>query len=79
VLVPGGQLLLLEHVLSKRALLRAMMRLMNPLVLRLWGAHLDRDTVRNVEAAGFCDISAQALSLDIIEQIEARSPSPTGP
>ena len=74
VLVPGGQLLLLEHVLSKRPRLRRFMQLANPLVVRMCGANIDRETVENVGRAGFTDIHVDALWLDILKQIEARAP-----
>ena len=74
VLVPDGQLLLLEHVLSKRPRLRRFMQLANPLVVRMCGANIDRETVENVGRAGFTDIHVDALWLDILKQIEARAP-----
>lgn len=53
VFKPGGQLVLLEHVLSTHRLIRPLMRIANPLVVRLMGANINRETVRNVERAGF--------------------------
>jgi phosphatidylethanolamine/phosphatidyl-N-methylethanolamine N-methyltransferase len=40
VLFPGGQLLLLEHVLSHRPLLGSLMDLLNPLVVRMMGVNI---------------------------------------
>ncbi|MBI3978628.1 MAG: methyltransferase domain-containing protein [Chloroflexi bacterium] len=74
VLVPGGQLLLLEHVLSCRPLLRRAMHLANGLVVRLWGANVDRETVENVYRAGFVDLRVANLWLDVVKLIEARAP-----
>jgi phosphatidylethanolamine/phosphatidyl-N-methylethanolamine N-methyltransferase len=74
VLVPGGQLLLLEHVLSRRPLLRALMRLANPLVVRLVGANINRDTIGNVERAGFVVRQKDDLWKDIVYLIEADQP-----
>ncbi len=71
VLVPGGQLLLLEHVLSRRPLLGALMRLANPIVVRLTGANIDRETVTNVARAGFDLQQADDLWCDIVKLIEA--------
>jgi ubiquinone/menaquinone biosynthesis C-methylase UbiE len=80
VLVPGGRLLLLEHVLSEKRVLRQMMRLLDPVTVRIWGAHINRDTVENVRAAGFEDIQAKNLSLDVVRAISARAPgSSPGP
>lgn len=72
VLVPGGQLLLLEHVLSEQPVLRWAMRHLDRLTVRLSGAHLDRNTVGNVRAAGFGEIREDDLMLDIVKAIEAR-------
>jgi ubiquinone/menaquinone biosynthesis C-methylase UbiE len=77
VLKPGGRLLLLDHVLSERPVLRRLMRWLDPLSYHLWGAHLDRETVHNVGAAGFAEVQAVSLSLDIVKRIEARVPVAT--
>ena len=53
VLTPGGQLLLLEHVLSHKPLLRLPMRLLNPLTVRMSGANINRETVENVRRDRF--------------------------
>jgi ubiquinone/menaquinone biosynthesis C-methylase UbiE len=78
VLVPGGQLLLLEHVLSYRALIRPAMKLMNPLVVRMMGANINRETVANVRRAGFIEVQVEDLWLDIVKLIEARAPGLAG-
>lgn len=77
VLAPGGQLLLLEHVLSRRPLLRRVMNLINPLVVRQIGANINRETVENVRGAGFADLQVEDLWLDIVKRIEARTPGLT--
>jgi ubiquinone/menaquinone biosynthesis C-methylase UbiE len=74
VLVPGGQLLLLEHVLSGRPRLRPLMRALNPLVVRTMGANIDRETVENIRRAEFADFRAEDKLLDIVKIISARSP-----
>ena len=76
VLVPGGQLLLLEHVLSHRPLLGSIMRTVNPLVVRMMGANINRETVENVRHAGFPELQVEDLWLDIVKRIEARAPGP---
>ena len=73
VLVPGGQLLLLEHVLSHRALIRPAMNLMNPLGVRMMGANINRETVENVRRAGFMELQIEDPWLDIVKRIEART------
>ena len=76
VVAPGGQILILEHVLSERWLLRRLMQLLSPLTERIWGASLDRETEQLVREAGFTDLIIRNLSLDIIKRIEGRVPSP---
>ena len=75
VLKPSGQLLLLEHVLPRHWLLAPVMRAVNPMVVRMMGANIDRQTVRNVELAGFVNLSVEDLRLDIFKRIEAKAPS----
>lgn len=74
VLEPGGQLLMLEHVLSQKPVIRTLMKWFDFFPYRLWGAHIDRDTVENTRSAGFKQIDDTDLSLDIVKRIEARSP-----
>ena len=74
VLAPGGQLLLLEHVLSRRPLLPRVMNLINPLVVRQMGANINRERVENVRCAGFTELQVEDLWLDIVKRIEARTP-----
>ena len=74
VLVPGGQLLLLEHVLSRRPRLRPLMRALSPLVARLMGANIVRETVENIRRAGFVEVQDEDHWLDIVKSIAARAP-----
>ena len=74
VVVPGGQILLLEHVLSKRWLLSKLMRLLSPLTMRIWGASLARDTEHLVREAGFSELVVRDLSMDIVKRMEGRVP-----
>ncbi len=75
VLRPGGRLLLLEHVLSERPALRRWMLRLDAVTARLWGAHIARETVANVRAAGFVDVEQADLALDVVKRITARAPS----
>ncbi len=74
VLVPGGQLVTLDHVLSCKPGVRQAMHLINPVVVRLMGANINRETVENVRRAGFEDVQVEDLWLDIMKLIEARAP-----
>lgn len=79
VLVPGGQLLLLEHVLSGKPALRPVMRLLNPLTVRASGANIDRETVENVRRAGFAEPRVEDLWFDVVKLIESQAPGGEGP
>ena len=69
---PGGQVLLLEHVLSSRPLIAKLMNFLNPFVVNLVGANINRNTLKNVKAAGFNAVRVDDRSGDIIKLIEAR-------
>lgn len=71
VLKPGGQLLLLEHVLSSNKLLAALMNLVNPLVVRAVGANINRETLKNVQACPFRQVFVDSASSDMIKLIRA--------
>lgn len=78
VLKPGGRIVMLEHVLSERPLLRRLMQWLDPVTHRLWGAHINRDTVANVRRAGFVILRSSNLALDIVKRIEAVAPTESG-
>ncbi|MHA2428084.1 MAG: class I SAM-dependent methyltransferase [Candidatus Hermodarchaeia archaeon] len=52
VVRPGGWVFLLEHVRAQNPLLGTMMDLFNPIVFRMMGPNINRDTVTNVVASG---------------------------
>jgi len=72
VLRPDGHAYLLEHVLSRRAGLRQAMRAVNPLVVRLLGANINRETRRNLEIAGFVVEAETDLLLDVVKLFVVR-------
>jgi len=69
---PGGQVLLLEHVLSSNPVMAAIMNLINPVVVALFGANINRNTVKNVKACAFASVRVDEHSGDMIKLIEAR-------
>ena len=73
VLKPGGTLRLLEHVISRRRWLASVMRALDPLVVRISGAHIARDTISNVKRAGFVDVVTQPRMFGMVQLIEARA------
>lgn len=68
---PGGQVLLLEHVLSSNGAMAAMMKLMKPLVQSVFGADITRQTVKNVQACPFQKVQQLPGSGDMIKLIRA--------
>ncbi len=74
VLKPGGSLLMFEHVRSRNPLLGAELDLMN-LALHFLGPQMNRDTVANVQRAGFTVDRAVCAYLDIFLAIEAHKPA----
>ena len=75
VLHPGGRVYLLEHVLSRRQPARWLMQRLNGMVRTLGGANLNRDTVANVEAAGFSVVDVRDLWSDVVKLIVAEKRS----
>jgi phosphatidylethanolamine/phosphatidyl-N-methylethanolamine N-methyltransferase len=69
---PGGQVLLLEHVISSRPIISHVMKLLNPIVVKVFGANINRDTVKNVKACSFVSVRVDEHSSDILKLIEAR-------
>ncbi|NIS81066.1 MAG: methyltransferase domain-containing protein [Anaerolineales bacterium] len=61
VVRPGGLIFLMEHVRSRNPLMGKLMDLLNPLVVRLMGLNINRDTVGNVIRSG--------LMLDQVEDL----------
>lgn len=70
---PGGQVLLLEHVLSANRVLATLMKLANPIVMRVMGPSIIRRTVDNVIKSGL--IVVRVTDLDkagVFKLIEAK-------
>jgi SAM-dependent methyltransferase len=70
VLKPGGRLLMFEHVRSRNPVLALELDLMNA-VLHRAGPEMNRDTVSNVQRAGFVIDRIRCAYLDIFLAIEA--------
>ena len=69
---PGGQVILLEHVLSANPLLAWLMERLNPLVVWLVGANINRTTVKHVQSCPFQWVRVDPASNDIIKLIVAK-------
>lgn len=72
VLKPGTTLHMYEHVLSKIRPLSFLMRLVGPIVAKLFGPDIARDTVGNAEKVGF-EITRQenVRFFDVFKRIDA--------
>ncbi len=69
---PGGQIILLEHVLSANPILGWLMNLANPLAVRMRGANINRLTVENVLRSRLSIEQVTDLFAGIFKLIEAR-------
>jgi ubiquinone/menaquinone biosynthesis C-methylase UbiE len=69
---PGGEVVLLEHVLSANPILGWLMNLANPLVVRMRGANINRRTEEDVIKSGLIMEQVTDLALGIFKLIEAR-------
>ena len=52
VVKPGGNVLLLEHMRSPTPFVGSLMDFLNPFIVRMMGANINRETVENVRKAG---------------------------
>jgi SAM-dependent methyltransferase len=71
----GGRIVLLEHV-RPGGVAGRVVDLLNPLLVRLWGANMNRRTVENVREAGLELVRVEDLRVGIVKLIVAQ---PSGP
>ena len=69
---PDDRLLLLEHMRPGNPVLGFLFDLVNPLVVRMMGANINRMTIDNIKSAGWQIRIEQKLSSDIVRWIEAK-------
>jgi len=75
VIKPGGRVMLQEHMRSPSSVVAALMDLLNPLVVRLMGANINRRTVENVQKAGLELEQVEDLGMGgVFKLIVARAP-----
>lgn len=73
VVSPGGRIFLLEHVRARLHLLGRLMDWLDPLISRMMGLHINRDTVENVRQSGLSIEEVEGLDpLGIYQLIIAR-------
>jgi ubiquinone/menaquinone biosynthesis C-methylase UbiE len=63
VVKPGGQVLLLEHMRSVQPVIGLLMDLLNPLVVRIMGANINRRTVETVRKGGLVLENVESLGM----------------
>jgi ubiquinone/menaquinone biosynthesis C-methylase UbiE len=78
VLVPDGQLLLLDHIGSTWPPIYAAQWLLERLTIRAAGEHFTRRQLPLVEAAGFEVVETERLKAGTVERILARIPATNG-
>ena len=69
---PGGKIVLLEHVLSANPVLAWLMKLVNPVIVKLMGPNINRKTVDNISKSGLNIEEVTDLTFGIFKLIEAR-------
>jgi ubiquinone/menaquinone biosynthesis C-methylase UbiE len=74
VLVPGGRLLLLDHIRSTWPPVYAFQWLSERLTIRAAGEHFTRRQLPLVEAAGFEVVETERLKAGTVERVFARKP-----
>ena len=73
VVRPGGQIFLLEHVRVDRSVIGRLMDLLDPIVVRVMGANINRRTVDNVRRAGLTIERVENLApMGLVKLIVAR-------
>ena len=73
VIRPGGELRMFEHTASRYFPFKQMLDLMNPVAEKI-GPSVNRDTIANVQTAGFVIRKISNIYLDIVKTIEAVRP-----
>ena len=68
---PNGRLLLLEHMRPGNSTLGFIFDILNPIVVRMMGANINRRTTDNIRQAGWQISVEENLSSDIVKWIEA--------
>ena len=73
VLKPNGELLMLEHVLPERPLLRKLFNKLNPFVLKRKGVNINRETAANIKKTGFDLVNDVNLLFSIFKFFKAKN------
>ena len=68
---PDGRLLLLEHIRPQDVFTGYLFDIINPFVVRMMGANINRRTLENINNAGWNIMKDEPLSHDIVRWFEA--------
>jgi hypothetical protein len=74
VLVPGGRLLLIDHIASTWPPIRAAQWFLERLTIRAAGEHFTRRQLPLVRAAGFELVEVERLKAGTVERVHASKP-----
>ncbi|ADG83081.1 class I SAM-dependent methyltransferase [Thermincola potens] len=69
---PDGQMVFLEHVRSANQVLGILMDILNPLVVRVIGSNINRETVENMKKAGLHMETVETVGMEILKLIVAK-------
>lgn len=75
VVKPNGDIWLLDHVRINKPIIGFLMDFLNPIVVRIMGANINRKTVENVKEAGLSIVSVKNLRGEFVKLIHA-NPGP---
>ncbi|MCM3668961.1 class I SAM-dependent methyltransferase [Mesobacillus maritimus] len=66
---PTGSIFMLEHMRSENKLVGGVMDVLNPLTVRLWGANINRETLKNIELSNLKVESNKPLMSSILREL----------
>ena len=69
----GGDIWLLEHMRVNGPIIGLLMDALNPIVVRMTGANINRRTVENVKLAGLRVLQVENLTGEVVKLIHARA------
>lgn len=67
-----GKIIMLEHVRSKKIFVGKLMDILNPIVVRMVGANINRNTVENLKRAGLSVEVENDLMMDIVKHLQCK-------
>ena len=72
VLKEDGRVIMLEHMRSRNKVIAKMMDWFNWVSLYIWGANINRKTMKNIKKAGLEIVEVNDLMTDIVKEIELK-------